>query len=309
MRPTLRQLEYFVAVADHLAFGPAAEALAVTQPSLSKQIMTLEAELGVALFERSSRRVRLTSEGSALLDEARRVLERARAFRDMARQFARDPVRRMKAGVLPSIGAYFMPRLLERLRSSLPELRISLVEGASQGLLGRLRAGELDFVVASRGDADGLERHHLFDETLWISSAPDDPLMESEAPAPPHALKGRALLTLGPEFHLTQLTDGLAQLAGATASGDYRGANLDAVRSMAASGSGIAVLPSLYALGEAVRDPNFKVRRIDHPSALHPVFLYWRGSAQRADLFETLASEMMAEKLRIRSERAPKFQI
>mgnify|MGYP006274146383 CR=1 FL=1 len=309
MRPTLRQLEYFVAVADHGAFGPAAQALAVTQPSLSKQIAVLEDELALALFERTSRTVRLTPAGASLLDDARAALDKARAFKDAARRLRVDAAVRMRAGVLPSIGAYFMPRVRERLKRRVPDLGLSLVEGASRDLLARLDAGELDFVVASRAVRAGLASKPLFEETLWICSANDDPLMAGEAPVRVEALAGRTLLTLGPEFHLTEIVADLAALAGAEMSEEYRGVSLDAIRQMAVAGAGVAVLPSLYALGEAVRDPDFRVRRIDHSAAKHPVVLYWRRSAPDPALFEQLAAEMVEEKLAIRSERAAKFQV
>ena len=123
------------------------------------------------------------------------------------------------------------------------------------------------------------------------------------------ALRGKTLLTLGPEFHLTSIVEALAKRVGATLSSAYRGASLDAIRQMAASGAGIAVLPSLYALGEAIRDPAFRVRRLEDADATHPVLLYWRRSASNPGLYEQLASTMIAEKLQIRSERAEKFQV
>lgn len=309
MRPTLRQLDYFVAVADRLAFGTAADALSVTQPSLSKQIAALEAELGLSLFERTSRKVRLTPAGEALAGEARAVLDAARGFRDAARRLASRAAFRMQAGVLPSIGAYFMPRLRERLRHSLPDLKLGLVEGSSPALLRRLSAGELEFVVASEGLAADLICRPLFDETLWICSAPGDALTEADAPLPLEALAGRTLLTLDRDFHLARVVERLAALAGASIGEEYRGVSLDAIRQLAASGAGVAVLPSLYALGEAIRDPAFRVRRIGHTEALHPVRLYWRRSAPDPDLFERLAAEMIAEKLAIRAERAPRFKV
>ncbi len=309
MRPTLRQLEYFVAVAERQAFGPAADALSVTQPSLSKQIAALEAELGLTLFERTSRKVRLTADGAALLDEARGALAAGRAFRDAARRLAKAPARRIRAGVLPSIGAYFMPRVRERLQAQRPDLTLGMLEGASNDLLRRLCAGELDLVVASHGEASGLEVRPLFEETLWLCSAPGDPLMAEDAPASLDTLAGRTLLTLGPEFHLTRIVDTLAGEVGAHLSEDYRGASLDAVRQMAVSGAGVAVLPSLYALGEAIRDPEFRVRRLAHPAAIHPVFLYFRKSTPDASRFEQLAEEMIAEKMKIRAERAAKFRV
>jgi LysR family transcriptional regulator, hydrogen peroxide-inducible genes activator len=308
MRPSLRQLEYFVAVAEAEAFGAAATRLHVSQPSLSQQVAVLEAELGVKLFERTSRSVRLTAEGVNLLALARATLASARAFRDEARQLAGEKTRSLHAGVLPSIGAYFMPHLRERLQSKFPKLRISLEEGPTRELLSRLGRGEVDFVVASRGDATNFEMRALFDETLWFCSRPDDPLMEAERPAGLHELTGRRLLTLSPEFHLTEIVRRLASEARALINADYRGPSLDAIRQMATQGDGIAVLPSLYALSEAIRDPNFKVRRIDHPQAVHPVFLYWRRSAKDQQLIEMLAQEMIEMKAKIRAERAERFK-
>lgn len=309
MRPTLRQLEYFVAVAEFEAFGPAADSLNVTQPSLSKQIAVLEEELGLSLFERTSRSVALTSHGVSLLAEARKVLNAGLHFKSEAQRLSGDDKTRLQAGVLPSIGAYFMPRLRERLQISMPGLRVSLTEGSSRDLLQRMEDGKLDLVVASQSDLSGFEVRPLFEETLWFCSAPGDPLMDDEAPAPLKALAGRKLLTLSSDFHLTRVVQKLAAEAGATISEDYRGASLDAIRQMAVSGDGIAVLPSLYALGEAIRDPALKVRRIDHAAAIHPVFLYWRRGAKDHGLFEHLKDEMIAEKLKIRSERAERFQV
>lgn len=309
MRPTLRQLNYFVAVAELGAFGPAARRLHVTQPSLSKQISRLEDELGLTLFERTTRTVRLTPAGLGLLDQARRTLEAAREFKALAKSAAKAAGRNLKAGVLPSIGAYFMPRFLEALARTDPELRVSLIEGSSRDLLERLANAEIDFVVASRGAPDRFGVRPLFEETLWISGAPGDPLLADDAPLSLDALAGRTLLALSADFHLTRIIQTLAAKAGATVSTAYQGASLDAVRQMASSGAGVAVLPSLYALGEAIRDPNFRVRRINHSEATHPVLLYWRGSTPDTAFYERLAGLMIEEKQKIRSERAERFQV
>jgi LysR family transcriptional regulator, hydrogen peroxide-inducible genes activator len=308
MRLTLRQLQYFVAVAEAGAFGPAAKALHVTQPSLSKQIAVLEAELGLALFQRTSRRVELTREGDSLLEAARKTLDAARSFRAEAKLLVTGARLRLQAGVLPSIGAYFMPSLRERLQTRLPDVRISLTEGPSTELTARLNTGELDFVVASASDAPGLECLPLFDETLWFCSHPGDPLMASDAACALSELAGRQFLTLSFDFHLAQVVRKLAAKAGASISPEYTGASLDAIRQMAISGDGIAILPSLYALGEAIRDPSLRVRRIDHPAAIHPVYLYWRASEPNTSFYKRLADEMIAEKTNIRMARIPRFR-
>jgi len=309
MRPTLRQIEYFIAVAETQSFGTAAQGLAVTQPSLSKQIQALEEELGVVLFERTSRRVALTPHGRALLPDAQRVLRQARRLRNKARSLSFDTDIRLLAGVLPSIGAYFMPRLIDRLRQALPGLKLSFVEGASSDLVEQLAAGDLDFVLASDSPHPQLAAQPLFEETLWLCSTPDDPVMQTDAPAAVSELKGRTLLTLSPEFHLNAIVARLAARAGARLSDDYRGASLDAIRQIAANGPEVGVLPSLYALGEAIRDPQFKVRLLQDEDAHHPVIFHTRTSSPNQVLNARLAEAIIAEKQAIRAERAPQFQV
>lgn len=309
MRPTLRQIEYFVTVAELCSFRKAADKLAVTQPSLSKQIQTLEAELGVSLFERSSRQVTLSQPGQALLEDARALLNQAYGFKAKTKELRTRQAYHLNAGVLPSIGAYFMPRFTQRLRSVFPDLQISFIEGSSQELLGKLAQGEVDFVIASRGPQADFCTKSLFEETLWICSTPEDDLMQPVEPAPLEALKGRRLVTLSPDFHLSEIVAELAEKAGAELSTEYRGSSLDAIRQIAARSSAVAVLPSLYALGEAIRDPAFRVRRLAHPDAIHPVLLYWRRTVRDQAFYERLAVEIIAEKMAIREERAPHLRV
>ncbi len=269
----------------------------------------MEADLGLRLFERSSRQVKLSRPGQALLEDARTVLRSAYAFKGKARELSQRPAFHLNAGVLPSIGAYFMPRFTQRLRSVFPDLQISFIEGSSQELLRRLQMGEVDFVMASRGPQADFSVRPVFEETLWVCARPEDSLMQADGPLELSALRGRRLLTLSPDFHLTEIVSGLARLAGAELSTQYRGASLDAIRQIAAQSEAVAVLPSLYALGEAIRDPAFRVRHLKSPDAIHPVMLYWRRETHDRTFFDRLAEEIMAEKAAIRAERAPQFQV
>ncbi|WP_298838416.1 LysR substrate-binding domain-containing protein [uncultured Roseobacter sp.] len=308
MRPTFRQLQYFVAVADYNAFGTAAQALAVSQPSLSKQLAVMENELGAPLFERTSRRVTLTPLGRLLLNRARIILQEVREFRAVAQGSVGLFGDRLAIGVLPSIGAYFMPIANRRLHEMYPDLRLVVREGATAQLLDLLRAGKVDAVIGTPTNAPEFSSIPLFAETLWICAASDDPLSNSKLPISLTDLKGRPLLALGPEFTLADVVKRLAEKADAYVSEDYEGGSLDAVRQMAVMGAGIAVLPSLYALAEAVRDPEFIVRRIDHPLAVHEIALHWRrASPLRAD-FEKLAARLIEVKQEIRQARSEKFE-
>ena len=307
-RPTLRQLQYFVAVAEHGAFGRAADALSVSQPSLSTQLSTMEDELGVKLFERTSRKVKLTVQGERLLPRARILLQELREFRAAARGAVGLFGDRLSIGVLPSVGAYFMPVANRQLHKLHPDLRLVVQEGSTVQLLDMLRAGRVDVVIGTPTQEPQVESVPLFSETLWACAAPDDPLSSQTGPVGLEALKGKPLLSLSPEFRLARIVETLAQAAGAFVSRDYEGGSLDAVRQMAVMGAGVAVLPSLYALAEAVRDPEFVVRRIDHPDAIHEIFLHWRRGSPLRDDCLTLSKHLISVKRQIRDARKERFR-
>jgi LysR family hydrogen peroxide-inducible transcriptional activator len=147
MRPTLRQLEYLVAVADTRNFHRAAERVLVSQPGLSAQVRELERTLGVTLFERDRRRVLVTDAGREAAARARRVLALVDDLVDAAtgrREVLTGPLR---LGVIPSVAPYLLPRALARVRREHPRLRVRLDEDQTTPLLGKLADGHLDLLL------------------------------------------------------------------------------------------------------------------------------------------------------------------
>jgi DNA-binding transcriptional LysR family regulator len=150
----LRQLKYFVAVAEELHFRRAAERLYVAQPAVSEQVRKLEAELGVRLFERTNRRVEMTEAGAALLDEGRRVLAQADTAQLAARN-ARDRIgARLRIGYLPDSLPPSVPRALQHLAGS-THADVSMETGPAVGLIQRVRDQQLDAVVTALPAATG----------------------------------------------------------------------------------------------------------------------------------------------------------
>src|SRR5688572_16347514 len=127
----LRQVQYFVTLAEHRHFGRAAEALHIAQPSLSQQIRALEEDLGVVLFERSRRHVALTHDGEAFLPYARQMLTLA----DDARADLADRSNlhrgRVRLGTTPTIGGHLLPRILQRFHVKYPGLELTITEAIS----------------------------------------------------------------------------------------------------------------------------------------------------------------------------------
>jgi DNA-binding transcriptional LysR family regulator len=140
----LRHLRYFVAVAEELHFGRAARRLGIAQPPLSVQIQRLEAELGVSLFDRSSRRVELTVAGRTLLDEAKRVIQGFRAAADAAQRAARGEHGSLTVAFAASVMFLSLPRIIRRFREEFPGVRLELRELPTGLQIVALRTGDLD---------------------------------------------------------------------------------------------------------------------------------------------------------------------
>ena len=136
---TLRQLRYALALARAGHFGHAAELCAVTQPALSMQIRELEGALGVAIFDRSARRVRLTGFGTEFVARAAEILRAVDDLGDLARAADARLAGRVRLGVIPTVAPYLLPRLVAGLQRSHPDLELHLRESLTQRLLEELR--------------------------------------------------------------------------------------------------------------------------------------------------------------------------
>ena len=184
--PELRRLRYAVAVADELNFTRAAERLGVSQQVLSEQIRRLEDELGLQVFDRTTRQVRVTSHGRQILDEARAVIEAADALRDRARRLASAQAGVVRLGYSRSTAFDTAPRLVSAVTEARPELRVEVREVPSRQLPQAVRDGDVD-VALSRwaDDTDQLFAHTLRRLRSGVILRAGD------------ALAGRAEVTLG----------------------------------------------------------------------------------------------------------------
>jgi DNA-binding transcriptional LysR family regulator len=172
----LRQLRYFVAVAEELHFRRAAERLYVAQPAVSEQIRKLEAELGVQLFDRTNRRVAITEGGAALLEEARRVLAQAEKAQLAARNAHESAHARLRIGYVPDTLPAIVPRALGDFGRAAPRVEVAVETGPAAGLAQRLRDGELDAVVTGLPAAtSGLHVTTLGHQSLVAAVASSGP--------------------------------------------------------------------------------------------------------------------------------------
>lgn len=177
----IRQLAYFVAVAEELSFGRAAERLQIVQPAVSQQIRRLERELGVPLFDRSSRHVRLTAAGELLLPEARAVLAAVGRVSRTAAGIAVGADGIMRVGTSQGLGER-LDHVLDQLRKAAPGLQVRLVSASLAERISQVRSGELDAAfIRGMAAAPGVELLPLWQDSLTVAVPATHPLAAGRA--------------------------------------------------------------------------------------------------------------------------------
>ncbi len=284
----LRHLRYFVAVAEELHFGRAAQRLHISQPPLSMQIRALEDALGVRLLARTQRRVALTAAGAAFLHEARHILERAASAVTAAQRADRGEVGQLALGFVSHANYHVLPSLLREFHARAPGVRLALRESTSDRLLDELADGPLDaaFVLAPV-DAPALDSVAVWREPLVAALPATHPLatrrgrlrLAQLADAPFIVFPRR----LAPGLHDDIV--GFCRDAGFSPRVEMEAVQMQTIVSLVSAGIGVALIPaSLEHLGRtgvvyrplAERSPQTEVRlawRRGEPSAPLALFL------------------------------------
>ena len=294
MRPTLRQMEYIVAVAETGTISEAAERCFVSQPSMSAQLKDMEEYLDVPLLERSRSGATLTPFGKEFVARARIILSQVQALKVLAKDVEGSLAGIVRLGTLPTVGPYLLPRAARVLHKAYPELKLEIREERTIDLHEDLMSGVLDVIISTPEDHPGTRSFPVVQENIYICVAPDDPLAESTGKVPLKSLKGRELMTLGYGHKFAVVVQTLAASAGAITRNAYEGTSLDAIRQMANMGVGVGVFPSLYAISEAKRDRKLIVRQIEHRLASRQISLIWREASPLGDKF-TSVGEVIAK--------------
>jgi LysR family hydrogen peroxide-inducible transcriptional activator len=302
---TLTELKYLIAVAEEQHFGRAAERSFVSQPSLSAAIKNVEQELGVRVFERSKRGVKLTAIGEEIVAQARRTLEEAARIKTLAKQ-GKNRVR-LKLGVIHTIAPYLLPQLVTALRKLAPEMSLDIEENMTANLDRLLRSGELDAaILALPYEAAGVEVEPIYDEDFEVVVPLKHPLAKRRR-IPVSELDAAELLLL-PIGHCLrdQVLSACEEFSQPPPPGRL-GNSLETLRSMVASGLGITVLPAT-ALTERFDTPLVKAVPFAEPKPKRRVAVVWRKAFARPHairkLVEALRSVDLPVELLARPEQA-----
>src|SRR5579872_3777050 len=246
----LRQLRYFVAVARKRHFTLAARELNLAQPALSQQIQQLERELGVTLFERTSRRVRLTSAGEALFVRAEHILAEVEWAQMEMQEYTGLARGRVVIGALQSLEAFRFPALLSRFHSRYPGIEIVLREEATERLLELLNTGQLDLTIIQIMDdswpleltASSIVTEKLLTEELVLVVAPNHSLAHHQT-VTMEELRDEPFVLFKPGSGLRHTIIQRSLAAGFTPRILFESGELGTIRSLVAEGLGVSVLP------------------------------------------------------------------
>jgi LysR family hydrogen peroxide-inducible transcriptional activator len=297
--PTLRQLEYLVALSETHNFRRASERVNTTQPTLSEQIKALEVRLGVELVERTTSRVLFTPVGAQVVEIARRMLRDASEIRSLAVSGTKGLSGLLRLGLPPTIGPYLLQRAAPKLHKAYPGLKLYVREDLPQVLPRSLEEGVHDVIITPlplKG-AD-IECVVLFREPLYLTVAADHRLAKASSVALSD-IKGEDVLALGPGHQLHEAALDLCKASGGRLRYEFEGTSLDMLREMVVMGFGVTFMPGLYVQRELLRDQAVKTLEFSDRKLHRSIGMAWRKTSGQRDAYLKLAEffKKMAEEL------------
>src|SRR3954466_9744382 len=286
--PTLKQLQYLVALREHGHFGRAADACYVTQSTLSAGLRELETLLGVTLVERPRRVVRFTALGERIADKAVRVLRQADELAELARAEGQPLHGELRMGVIPTIAPFLLPAMLPRLRHEWPNLKLYLREEPSQAACEALQRGQLDCVLLALPFACGeVESVALFDDPLFVAfpagEAPQGAAVEADA------LDETRMLLLEDGHCLKDHALSACNRPDLRAHATMMGTSLHTLVQMVDNGLGVTFIPSMAINAGILEGTGIEAKPLRSALGFRRIALIWRRSSPREAEFQLLA--------------------
>ena len=288
---TMKQLQYLVALADTRHFARAAERCHITQSTLSAGIRDLESVLGAAVAERSNRQVLMTRVGGEIAERAKALLRGAEELMEVARA-GRDPMTgELRLGVIPTIGPFYLPRVLPALRERFRDLTVYLREEQTAALLGRLEDGELDAVViALPCDIRDLVAESIFEDEFLFACHPAHPLAGTAA-VRPEALASERLLLLEEGHCLRGHALDACKMGDTRTRAQFEASSLHTLVQMVAAGIGVTLVPRLAVEAGILRGTDVSLSALAAPAS-RGIGLAWRRTSPRAREHRLLAETL-----------------
>jgi LysR family hydrogen peroxide-inducible transcriptional activator len=290
--PTIKQLQYLVALHEHGHFGRAADACFVSQSTLSAGLRDLEQLLGVVLVERTKRAVRFTPLGNAVVEKAHRILRETEELSDLVQSAGKPLSGEVRMSVIPTIAPFLLPRMLPRLRRERPALKLFLREEQSAAALESLHHGRSDCVLLALPYATGeVEKETIELDALFVAFPHDQP-HNPPPEVPPSLIDENRLLLLEDGHCFKDHALAACNRPGLRASAAMIGTSLHTLVQMVDNGLGMTMLPEMALDAGILNGTNVIARPLKSDQANREIALVWRRNSPRADEFRLLAEEL-----------------
>lgn len=279
MNLTLKQLRYFEALARHGHFGRAADSCAISQPALSMQIKELEESLGTALFERSTRQVRLTGLGEDFASRVRAILRSVDELSDLARASQDGLAGRLRIGVIPTVAPYLLPTIIGDLSCQYPGLDIRVRETVTPKLIQELADGRLDTaIVALPVSEPAFTEIALFDEDFVLVRPGED----EGKPVPDREMLREMRLLLLEEGHcFRDQALSFCNMHSVRPRELLDSSSLSTLVQMVSAGIGVTLIPEM-AVAVETRSAPVSVARFEGPQPSRTIGMIWRSTSPLA---------------------------
>ncbi len=293
--PSVRQLQFFIAVCEAGNYHRAAEQLGITQPALTAAIKEIESLLGGEMIDRTYRRnVTPTKAGAELLMQARQVIARYESMCDDVRRTIDPQFWTIRLGVVPTIAPYIIPHILPTLKQHLPKIDIQIVETTSAQLKTRMLEGKIDYaLMAFPYDMPGFYQQALFTETFVCAvPASADPFSTKQLL---HAddLKDSQILLLEDGHCLRSHALAACNLTASQEQKTFQASSLSTLIQMVAHGQGITLLPQM-AVTYGALPADIRIKSFAPPAPARTVGVAWREKSPRQADFEMFTQALIA---------------
>lgn len=289
--PTIKQLQYLVALRRYGHFGKAADASFVTQSTLSAGLRELEALLGITLVERTRRLVRFTALGEKIADKAVRVLREAEELAELARAEGKPLHGELRMGVIPTIAPFLLPAMLPRLRKQWPALKLYLREETSQAACEALHRGQLDCVLLALPFGCGeVDNAVLFDDRLYVAyprgEAPREQLVDVDS------IDENRLLLLEDGHCLKDHALSACNRPELRANAAMMGTSLHTLVQMVDNGLGLTFIPAMAIEAGILEGTGIDAKPLRSDHGFRRIALIWRRSSPRENEYQLLADSL-----------------
>ena len=305
-RPSIRQLESLVAVADTRSFRKAATVLGISQPALSAQVQAAEHVLGIQVFERDRRSVLVTQAGEDVVSRAREALIAVDAVGDAARQRSEPLVGALRMGVIPTIAPYWLPALLPEVHRRFPRLELILREDQTARLLAQLQAGQIELALLAIPVQGDFTTAPVAREGFVAAAPRGAALVKHRGKLTERDLDDETVLLLEDGHCLRDQALEVCKRAGAVESVEVRATSLPTLVQMVAGGLGVTLLPEAAVPTLVQKHGPIALAEFAKPVPGRNIGLAWRTSSGRLREFRLLAETMgvQAELFLARSREA-----